>query len=87
MNPSRLAFPVVITLAAAFAPFSHAAINTAQIVAGSLSPGCIQWRERHLLLAVLFLARLHGENLGQSDPFPAAGGGLHLSCARRQPVV
>ncbi|CBJ80625.1 putative exported protein [Xenorhabdus bovienii str. Jollieti] len=44
MNTSRLAFPVVITLAAACAPVTQAAINTAQIVAGSLSPACIQWQ-------------------------------------------
>ncbi|PHM37799.1 integrating conjugative element protein [Xenorhabdus mauleonii] len=44
MNPSRIAFPVLITLVAAFAPATQAAINTAQIVASSLSPACIQWR-------------------------------------------
>ncbi|WP_275381889.1 TIGR03756 family integrating conjugative element protein [Xenorhabdus bovienii] len=44
MKTSRLAFPVVITLAVAFTPFSQAAINTAQIVASSISPSCIQWR-------------------------------------------
>ncbi|MDE9541169.1 TIGR03756 family integrating conjugative element protein [Xenorhabdus bovienii] len=44
MKTSRLAFPVVITLAAACAPVTQAAINTAKIVAGSLSPACIQWR-------------------------------------------
>ncbi|WP_415668768.1 TIGR03756 family integrating conjugative element protein, partial [Xenorhabdus nematophila] len=44
MKTSRLAFPVVITLVAAFAPFSQATLNTAQIVAGSVSPACIQWR-------------------------------------------
>ncbi len=44
MNTPRFVFPVVITLIAAFAPVTQAAINTAQIVAGSLSPDCIQWR-------------------------------------------
>ncbi|CAM3461848.1 putative exported protein [Xenorhabdus nematophila ATCC 19061] len=44
MKTSRLAFPVVITLAAAFTPFSQATLNTAQIVASSISPACIQWR-------------------------------------------
>ncbi|WP_340621568.1 TIGR03756 family integrating conjugative element protein [Xenorhabdus budapestensis] len=44
MKIPRLAFPVVITLVAAFAPFAQASLNTAQIVASSLSPSCIQWR-------------------------------------------
>ncbi|MDC9606683.1 TIGR03756 family integrating conjugative element protein [Xenorhabdus griffiniae] len=44
MKTQRLAFPVVITLMAAFAPFAQASLNTAQIVASSLSPSCIQWR-------------------------------------------
>ncbi|MBD2785963.1 TIGR03756 family integrating conjugative element protein [Xenorhabdus sp. DI] len=44
MNTPRLALPVVITLIAAFAPVTQAAINTAQIVASSISPSCIQWR-------------------------------------------
>ncbi|CDG16807.1 TIGR03756 family integrating conjugative element protein [Xenorhabdus doucetiae] len=44
MNTPRLALPIVITLIAAFAPVTQAAINTAQIVASSISPSCIQWR-------------------------------------------
>ncbi|MBI6549761.1 TIGR03756 family integrating conjugative element protein [Xenorhabdus lircayensis] len=44
MNSSRIAFPVSITLVAAFTPVTQAAINTAQIVASSLSPTCIQWQ-------------------------------------------
>ncbi|WP_262947426.1 TIGR03756 family integrating conjugative element protein [Xenorhabdus indica] len=44
MKTPRLAFPVIITLVAAFAPFAQASLNTAQIVASSLSPSCIQWR-------------------------------------------
>ncbi|MEQ2024903.1 TIGR03756 family integrating conjugative element protein [Xenorhabdus szentirmaii] len=44
MNRSRFVFPVAITLIAVFAPVAQATLNTAQIVAGSLSPACIQWR-------------------------------------------
>lgn len=44
MNTPRFIFPGVITLVAAFAPVTQASINTAQIVASSFSPPCIQWR-------------------------------------------
>ncbi|MDC9615245.1 TIGR03756 family integrating conjugative element protein [Xenorhabdus khoisanae] len=44
MKTPRLAFPVVITLVAAFVPFAQASLNTAQIVTSSFSPSCIQWR-------------------------------------------
>ncbi|CDM88618.1 TIGR03756 family integrating conjugative element protein [Xenorhabdus bovienii] len=44
MNTPRFIFPGVITLVAAFAPVTQASINTAQIVASSFSPTCIQWR-------------------------------------------
>ncbi|OTA19823.1 integrating conjugative element protein [Xenorhabdus beddingii] len=43
--PVRLAsFPMVITLMAAFSPAVQASINTAQIIAGSVSPSCLSWR-------------------------------------------
>ncbi|WP_038194066.1 TIGR03756 family integrating conjugative element protein [Xenorhabdus bovienii] len=44
MKTPRSAFPVAITVIAAFVPVAQASLNTAQIVASSLSPACIQWR-------------------------------------------
>ncbi|SFN78597.1 TIGR03756 family integrating conjugative element protein [Xenorhabdus japonica] len=44
MSIQRVTFPALITLIAAFSPVTQASINTAQIVASSLSPACIQWR-------------------------------------------
>ncbi|KMJ45729.1 hypothetical protein AB204_07470 [Xenorhabdus khoisanae] len=44
MSIQHITFPVVITLITAFAPVAQASLNTAQIVASSLSPACIQWR-------------------------------------------
>ncbi|PHM22840.1 TIGR03756 family integrating conjugative element protein [Xenorhabdus ehlersii] len=44
MSIQRVTFPAFITLIAAFSPVTQASINTAQIVASSLSPACIQWR-------------------------------------------
>ncbi|MCG3472144.1 TIGR03756 family integrating conjugative element protein [Xenorhabdus bovienii] len=38
------AFPIAITLMAALSPAAMASINTAQIVASSVSPPCISWR-------------------------------------------
>ncbi|MEX0445628.1 TIGR03756 family integrating conjugative element protein [Xenorhabdus sp. SGI246] len=44
MNILRLTVPTIITLITAFTPAAQASINTAQIIASSLSPSCIQWR-------------------------------------------
>ncbi|WP_416776434.1 TIGR03756 family integrating conjugative element protein [Xenorhabdus budapestensis] len=44
MSIQRVTFPAIISLIAAFSPVTPASVNTAQIVAGSFSPSCIQWR-------------------------------------------
>ncbi|MBD2816433.1 TIGR03756 family integrating conjugative element protein [Xenorhabdus sp. Flor] len=44
MKRQHVTFPVIITLITAFSSVAQASLNTAQIVAASLSPGCIQWR-------------------------------------------
>jgi integrating conjugative element protein (TIGR03756 family) len=44
MTIPRLTVPAMFTVITAFAPVAQASINTAQIIASSLSPSCIQWR-------------------------------------------
>ncbi|MDC9597949.1 TIGR03756 family integrating conjugative element protein [Xenorhabdus anantnagensis] len=58
MSLQRVTFPALITLIAAFSPVTQASINTAQIIAGSLSPSCIQWRVSGL--CYWLLCGLHG---------------------------
>ncbi|PHM64178.1 integrating conjugative element protein [Xenorhabdus stockiae] len=58
MSLQRVTFPALITLIAAFSPVTQASINTVQIVAGSLSPSCIQWRVSGL--CYWLLCGLHG---------------------------
>ncbi len=58
MSIQRVTFPALITLIAAFSPVTQASINTAQIVASSVSPSCIQWRVSGI--CYWLLCGLHG---------------------------